>query len=132
MTTREAEASYEARHVREFGGRPKVVFNPHNRPVEGLPVIYGFNNGGRPGMLSAALVAEDGTRLGDHCCSSEAYMPADLGVIEGGYAERHVRFRKHYPDGYRMEFVSYHDVQSTPGLVAALALLAELAKGGAT
>lgn len=83
------------------------VFNPHSKAEAELPVIYGFNNGGSPGFLDAVLLAEDGTYLGGHCCSAEAYMPRDLGVTVGSRPDRHEGFRKHYPDGYRMEFIPY-------------------------
>lgn len=99
-----------------------VVFNPHGRNVESLPVIYGFNNGGAPGWLIGCLIAEDGTMLGDHCCSSECYMPHDLGVVDGHRRDRHERFREHYPDGYRMEFVGYNAVRRNEKLLAAIAL----------
>jgi len=97
-----------------------AVFNPHGGAVDMLPVIYGFNNGGSPGWFSAVLLAEDGTGLGGHVCSHEVYMPGDLGIIEGSRPDRHETFREHYPEGYRMEFVSYKDVLSHPGLSAAI------------
>jgi hypothetical protein len=110
MTTKAAEALYEAQHVHRYEGRGWAVHNPQNRPVNELPVIYGFNNGGSPGWMSAVLIAQDGTALGGHVCSSEAYMPADLGVLEGPRPDRHETFAKHYPDGYRMEFVRYDEL----------------------
>jgi hypothetical protein len=97
-----------------------VVFNPHNRPLEELPIIYGFNNGGSPGWYDGCLVAEDGWGLGSHLCSHEAYMYGDLGILEGHRADRHETFREHYPDGYRMDFVTYEEVlKKHPGLEAA-------------
>ena len=120
MTTAAAAAAYEWEHLMTWGGRPLVVHNPNDKPVEELPVIYGFNNGGSRGWYSACLLAEDGTSLGGHVCSAESYMPYDLGCIEGARPDRHEQFRAHYPDGYRMQFVSYGDVKQTPGLVAAI------------
>lgn len=122
MTTKAAARLYEAQHVYKYEGRPVAVFNPHDKPVQELPIIYGFNNGGSPGFMSAVLLAEDGTGLGSHLCSSEAYMPADLGVLEGTRPDRHEGFQKHYPDGYRMEFVGHADVPSCEGLIRAFAL----------
>lgn len=61
----------------------------------------------------------NGTGLGGHVCSSEFYMPGDLGVLDGSRPDRHEGFRKHYPDGYRMDFVTATDVLSHPGLEAA-------------
>jgi hypothetical protein len=116
MTTEAAARLYEAQHVHFYEGRKVAIFNPHNRPVEELPVIYGFNNGGDYGFMHAILLAEDGTGLGSHLCSSEAYMPADLGILEGTREDRHEGFREHYPDGYRMEFVRGCDVVAHKGL----------------
>lgn len=106
MTTKAAAALYEAQHVCEHEGRKTAYFNPANKAMNDLPVIYGFNNGGSEGWMSAVLLAEDGTHLGGHTCSSEAYMPADLGILEGSRPDRHEDFKKHYPDGYRMEFAA--------------------------
>ena len=129
MTTAAAAALYEAQHVYMYEGRRTAVFNPHDKPVAELPVIYGFNNGGESGWMHAQLIAEDGSGLGSHCCSSEAYMPADLGVLEGTRSDRHEQdFQKHYPDGYRMEFVSRADVKSHDALNAAFKLNAEQSK----
>lgn len=104
-----------------------AIFNPHDQPIDDLPIIFGFNNGGPSGLLSAVLIAEDGTGLGGHCCSHEAYMPGDLGVLEGYRPDRHEGFRKHYPDGYRMEFVSYDDVKDHKALTEAFRLNQEMA-----
>jgi hypothetical protein len=120
MTTPAAAAMYEAQHVYMHQGRRTAVFNPHGKPADTLPVIYGFNNGGSAGWMSAVLLAEDGTPLGGHCCSSEAYMPADLGVLKGTRDDRHEEFRKHYQDGYRMEFVGYDDAHTHAGLAGAI------------
>ena len=119
MTTPAAAALYEAQHVHRHEGLRSAVFNPHGKPLEELPVIFGFNNGGALGWMSAELLAEDGTHLGGHVCSSEAYMPADLGVLEGTRGDRHEKFREHYPSGYRMEFVRGENVGKHAGLEAA-------------
>jgi len=121
MTTPKAEAHYLARHLHETEDKGLAVYNPNQRPVEELPVIYGFNNGGSPGWFSGQLLAEDGTPLGGHLCSHEGYMPHDLGVLEGTRPDRHEAFREHYPGGYRMEFVSYDQGETHPGLQAAIA-----------
>lgn len=122
MTTPQAAAAYEAAHVATYNGRPLAVHNPGNLPVDELPTIYGFNNGGSAGWMSAVLIAEDGTQLGGHCCSSEAYMPADLGCLEGTREDRHETFRQHYPNGYKMKFVGYDAYKSDTGIQAAVAL----------
>ncbi len=127
MTTKAAAALYEAQHVYEHEGKGWAVFNPHGKPVQDLPVIYGFNNGGSDSWYSAELLAEDGHGLGSHICSSEAYMPHDLGVLEGSRPDRHETFRAHYPDGYRMEFVRAVDVLAHPGIMEAYRLNQEIA-----
>ena len=121
MTTKAAADQYLAAHQRKLQGRKVAIYNPSDMPVESIPVIYGFNNGGSEGFLYAVLLAEDGTYLGDHCCSDEGYMPHDLGILEGTRPDRHERFKEHYPDGYRMEFVGYAAIKSHKGLNAAFA-----------
>lgn len=126
MTTPQAAAQYEAEHVATYAGRAVAVFNPNGLPVEQLPVIYGFNNGGDSCFLSAVLIAQDGTPLGGHACSSEAYMLGDLGILEGFRPDRHEEFRAHYPNGYRMSFVTYAEARAGhAGLVEAYRLRAE-------
>lgn len=105
-----------------------AVHNPHGRLLRELPVIYGFNNGGRDGTWFAQLVAEDGTPLGVHICSSEAYMPSDLGILEGSSPNRHEGFRSHYPDGYRMDFVPWEH----PGVQYAIKLYRKMVEEAAS
>jgi hypothetical protein len=119
MTTQAAAQLYLAKHLAEWQGKGYAVHNPHNKQMEELPVIYGFNNGGGAGFLHAVLLADDGACLGGHMCSAEGYMPHDLGVIEGSRPDRHETFREHYPDGYRMDFVPASEVMTHPGLSAA-------------
>jgi len=116
MTTKEAAARYLMEHQMEVMGRKVAVFNPKDLDIGELPVIFGFNNGGRPGWFEAVLIAEDGNCLGGHICSDEGYMPNDLGILEGTRSDRHETFQKHYPDGYRMEFVSSEEVKGHVGL----------------
>lgn len=116
MTTREAAARYMAEHIKQYNSRPYNVFNPHDKPLEELPVIYGFNNGGSGDWRTGQIIAEDGTALGSHICSNEAYMYSDLGVVGDS---RQDDFKKHYPDGYRMDFVHASEVKAHKGLTLA-------------
>jgi len=123
MTTEAAAKRYEHEHLAQWRGSPCAIFNPGKKPEIDLPVIYGFNNGGQSGFMAAVLIAEDGTCLGSHACSSESYMPADLGILEGSRPDRHENdFQKHYPDGYRMEFVGYDAIADHEKLQAAFKL----------
>ena len=122
MTTYENEQLYLAEHLSANDHRKTAVYNPNNKPVLELPVIYGFNNGGHGSWWNAALLAEDGTRLGGHLCSNEGYMPHDLGILEGTRSDRHEEFVKHYPGGYRMVFVGLDEVNVNPGLLKAIDL----------
>lgn len=105
--------------AKEYYGRKFAVFNPHNKPIEELPTIYGFNNGGSREWYSAQLLAEDGTGLGGHVCSHESFMYGDLGILEGSRPDRHETFRAHYPDGYRMDFIPESEVRTHEGLALA-------------
>jgi hypothetical protein len=122
MTTASAAALYLAQHNRAHDNKGYAVFNPHDKPLDELPVIYGFNNGGSAGWFSACIIARDGTVLGGHICSAEGYMLHDLGILEGTRLDRHESFRAHYPDGYRMDFVSYKDIPNHAALNAAFKL----------
>lgn len=86
-----------------------------------LPKIYGFNNGGNEGWMSAEAIAQDGTHLAGHICSNESFMRHDLGM-DGESERKHDKYKAHYPDGFVTEFVSYKDVPNHQGLQAALAL----------
>ena len=112
MTTPAAERLYQAQHLLECEGKGWAVYNPEEKPVGDLPVIYGFNNGGSPGWYNAMLISEEGLGLGGHICSHECYMPHDLGILEGSRPDRHETFREQYPNGYRMEFVPNTKVPS--------------------
>jgi len=105
-----------------------AVFNPDGKPVEELPVIYGFSNGGSPGWMHAQLLSESGHGMGSHLCSGEWYMPHDLGCVEGSRADRHEGFKLVYPGGYRMEFVSSDNIKTHAGLQAAFAKAEEIMK----
>ena len=128
MTTPQAERQYLAEHLERCRDKKWAVVNPNDVPEEELPVIYGFNNGGGSGLYHAVLIAEDGTGLGGHCCSHEGYMPNDLGILEGTREDRHKTFLEHYPDGYRMEFVSHTEVESHEKLMLAFERNQEMAK----
>lgn len=120
MTTEAAARLYLAQHLVEWEGKGYAVFNPHNKPIAELPVIYAFSNvkGGGDGIAYA--IAEDGMGLGSHWCSNEGYVPHDLGAREGARPDRHENsYMKHYPDGYRMDFVPSAEVMTHPGLEAA-------------
>jgi hypothetical protein len=120
MTTKAAAKLYEAQHKESYSGKNVEVFNPNSVSWDDLPTIFGFNNGGPENFLEGVLIAEDGTVLGSHTCSSESYMFSDLGILEGTYEDRHVTFREHYPDGYKMEFVSYKDLKNHSGVALAI------------
>lgn len=122
MTTKAAEQQYLADHQRKYGGQPPKVYNPKSRPVDELPVIYGFNNGsvGRWGDVIGIAINEDGDILAQHACSNEGYMPHDLGCVEGSTWQQD-RYMERYPDGYRVEFVPYRLVDGHEKLQAAIA-----------
>lgn len=127
MTTPAAERLYRAQHEAEMEGKGWAVFNPHDKPIEELPTIYGFNNGGSQGWYNGVLLAEDGVCLGGHVCSHEGYMQHDLGILEGTRPDRHEIFRHHYPHGYRMVFVGLAEVRGHEGIDKAYALNQQLA-----
>lgn len=128
MTTPAVANFYLAKHLLELEAIPYAVHNPNNLPIESLPVIFGFNNGGSDSWYSAVLIAENGACLGSHICSHEGYMRHDLGILEGSRPDRHEEFKKHYPDGYRMAFVSSSEVKTCEPLLLAFKLNKQLAE----
>lgn len=128
MTTEAAAQLYLAQHLQAWGNKGYAIFNPQNKPIEQLPVIYGFNNGGSRGWLAAVAIAEDGTVLGQHICSDEGYMPHDLGILKDARPDRHENdYQKHYPEGYRMDFVPYEEIENHAALQAAFKKADEMA-----
>lgn len=122
MTTKTQAMKYLEEHLESVSDRKWAVYNPLDKPLEELPVIYGFNNGGRPGWYYAQLISEDGMGLGSHVCSDECYMEFDLGILEGSRSDRHVIFSEYYPEGYKMEFVKSDDINSHQKLQCAFEL----------
>ena len=123
MTTPAAANLYLAQHLHALEEKGYAIYNPNNLPIGNLPTIYGFNNGGSAGWLSAVAIAEDGTCLGGHCCSHEGYMRHDLGIFEGTRTDRHTdQYQPHYPNGYKMDFIPYEEVRTHEGLNKALKL----------
>lgn len=122
MTTPQAAREYLNQHLRDTAGRDIAFYNPHDKPLDELPTIWGFNNGGNYGFMHAQLIAQDGMGLGNHLCSHEGYMRHDIGILEGSRPDRHEDFQKHYPDGYKMEFIPSEDVKTHEGLEEAYRL----------
>nr|WP_309504333.1 hypothetical protein [uncultured Roseovarius sp.] len=86
------------------------------------PKIYCFSNVEGGGDGPAYAMADDGTVLGTHWCSNEAFVSHDLGVHTGARPDRHETYAKHYPDGYEMEFVRAASVRTHDGLKEAIRL----------
>jgi hypothetical protein len=84
--------------------------------------IFVFSNVRGGGDGPALALADDGTCLGSHWCSHEGYAPHDLGVIEGTRPDRHETYKKHFPNGYEMEFVPSAKYKGHEGLQKAIAL----------
>lgn len=109
-----------------------AVFNPNNRHLDDLPTIYGYNAGQRASLSLSCdtecvgyLIAQDGTDLGYCVCESHVSLAATLGCLEDTAPERHIEsFRRHYPDGYIMEYVPKGQVKDHKGLTEALRLQA--------
>ena len=57
-------------------------------------------------------------------------MPHDLGILEDCMMHQHTRCMQHYPRGYRMQFVPYDQVMSTPKLQAAIQACIKRDEGG--
>ena len=74
-------------------------------------------------MFHAIAMAEDGTVLADHICSSEGFMPHDLGITSNW---KHDKYNKYYGEGnWELEWVS--NVNTHEGLEKACKLHQEKA-----
>lgn len=89
--------------------------------------IYCFINSGKgTDMCSGMAMAEDGHVLAGHLSSSEFWARYDLGLTSD---RKHDEYRKHYPDGYELEWVD--DPRAHEGLMAAYAKNQELGRAAA-
>lgn len=75
---------------------------------ESKPTIYGFLNGGSHEWWNVIAIAEDGTELAAHTCSSSAYFKHDLGFDDSNW--KHDKYDAHYPDGWKLEWVERDDI----------------------
>ena len=88
--------------------------------------IYGFNNGGGNECYHAQAIGEDGVALGSHICSSEAFMPHDLGM-DGRSDWKHDNYNKHFGEGnWETEFIWTPNIATHEGLQEAFRLNALL------
>ena len=120
MTTKAAESLYLAQHNMSMEGKIGVCYNPKDLKIEQLPIIYIFGNTPPP-WIEAYARAANGKVLGSHICSSEGYIKHDLGYFEGTREDRHKKcYERHYPDGYKMEYVPVDLILSHEGLKEAM------------
>ena len=72
-----------------------------------LPKIYVFCNQrgctGSGDWHSMIAVAEDGTCLAAHVCSSHGWARHDMGIDEDGW--KRDEYARHYPDGFEVEWI---------------------------
>ena len=87
--------------------------------VSGVIYIYCADDS-VPGFMPCFALAEDGTCLGSHMCSTEEFARKDLGDLNHTPDDRANDYAAHYPDGYQLEFVPASLVETHPGLQRAL------------
>ena len=91
---------------------------------DGDPKIYVFiNSRFASGDVTPIALAEDGTVLASHFCSSESWAKHDMG-LESTW--KHKEYTAHYPDGWQLIWVESQEVLAHPGVQAALAKNREL------
>ena len=93
-----------------------MTYDPEHR----LPTIYGYAHPLETGDVLAIAVAEDGTYLASHLSSNEVFASADLFMNTLWEQYLHEKYVKHYPLGYKTEWVPSHEMASHAGLQAAL------------
>jgi len=86
--------------------------------------IYVFVNArwGTGDVIGVAL-AEDGHCLASHICSSESFVPHDLGATS---TWKHDHYREHFPDGFDVVYVPSDQVADHAGIAAAAKLNKQL------
>lgn len=92
-----------------------LVHNPHGKPVEELPIIYGAAVADLKDLgVGGKTITQEGMFLANWLSSNEEFLKSDLGIVEGGKASMKVLFDRVYPDGYRTEYVSLKDHDTHP------------------
>ena len=97
------------------------------------PVVYIFCNACDHEWHSAMALAEDGTRLAGHVCSSHGFIPGDMGADgHDDWSGKRTHYEAHYPDGCVTE-LGLERPKEHAGLMAAVVRAKERAlpaKGG--
>jgi len=65
-----------------------------------------------PGDVIGFALAEDGTALAKHLSSSVVFSKHDMGITSTWH---HDEYKKHYPDGYELEWIDEKDLGSHAG-----------------
>lgn len=91
------------------------------------PKIYLFcvPGGMRSGDVIGYALAEDGNGLGSHLSSNEDFSKHDMGLTSNW---KHDGYKKHYPEGYDLEWIMEEKLDSHARFQKALAINKELAK----
>lgn len=105
------------------------IYNPDNRPEDELPIIFGYISGGRRGHYEGILISDFGWTLYSTVSASEGFVPYDLGIYKGSRPALHDRIKRHFPSGYRMEYIGRSDVKTHEGLSRALMKMATFEMG---
>jgi len=72
-----------------------------------------------PTEVYAQSLAEDGTGLGGHLSTNESWAKHDIGLTSDWH---HDEYRKHYPDGYEVEWIDTDKLDTHEGFQKALKL----------
>ena len=95
-----------------------TVFNPMQRPISDLPVVYGYEIQVKGIVTFNGLISDDGTSyaVDTYGCAD---APHFLGVVSGSRPHIDARLQADYPGGYRMEFVPWLFLEEHEGLMRA-------------
>jgi len=72
------------------------------------PKIFVYATAGSPGWFIGQALAEDGTSIGGHASSSISFAKHDMGITSDW---KHEGYKKHYPDGYELEWIEEKDLK---------------------
>lgn len=103
-------------------GKPidPLIYNPAHRPIDELPVIYGYVSGANPKGCLCLAVSSDGDYLGNRWCTSPEFMAYDLSLAIDGGCQMIKFYLERYQNGFRCVAVPHGEEDSHVGLQKAL------------
>lgn len=105
---------YSDESFEKYIHRNPIIHNPNNKKIQQLPVILGFNSADKrfKTMVIGKVISEDNVIISTHVSTNESYLLQDLDLVKHNFGNKYNlgKYINIYPDGFRIEFISYPDV----------------------